>query len=210
MLHRSFIMRKAMILFAFLAVFLFLHPSAANASNSTVNLLTPTTGSITLAPDGGGVEMTIGSGGLVGSAMGTSSLAGATSYNLSGNLVFTASGPQDYTSTGTLSFTVNGGALLSGTLTGVTAEQVGKLLIVTGTLSATSGSSGITGGQVALVIDLPSATPLSGLTGPETAGLSVGEGVGSVTPEPGTMVLFGSGILLFAGVMRRRQTSSAS
>lgn len=201
-------MRKALVpLILFAAAFLI--PSVAKASGSTVNLLTPTTGTITFAPDGGNTDMTIG-GGLGGTAMGTGSLGGASSYSLSGNLVFTASGPQDYTSTGTLSFTVNSGTLLSGTLTGVTAEQIGKLLIVTGTLTGGSGTSGVTGGQVALIIDLPSATPLSGLTGSEVATLSVGEGVGSVTPEPGTMVLFGSGILVFAGVVRRKRTSSVS
>ncbi|MGA8035520.1 MAG: PEP-CTERM sorting domain-containing protein [Candidatus Acidiferrales bacterium] len=201
-------MRKAIVALAFLAVALLIHPAAAHASGSTVNLLTPTTGTITFTPGAGTTDMTVT--GITGTAIGTGSLSGGTSYSLSGNLVFTATGPQDYAATGTLSFTVNGGSLLTGTLSGVTAEQVGKLLILTGNLSVSSGTSGITGGQVALVIDLPSATPLSGLTGAEMASLSVGEGVGSVTPEPGTMVLFGSGILVFAGLVRRKRTSSAS
>jgi PEP-CTERM motif-containing protein len=38
---------------------------------------------------------------------------------------------------------------------------------------------------------------------------SVGEGVdNSVTPEPSTMLLFGSGLLLFAGIIRRKSALS--
>jgi hypothetical protein len=64
-----------------------------------------------------------------------------------------------------------------------------------------SGSLG-GGGQVTLVIDVD--TPLSGFTGHELGTLSAGEAFNTVTPEPGTMLLFGSGLLLVAGVLRRK------
>ncbi|MGC1672154.1 MAG: PEP-CTERM sorting domain-containing protein, partial [Candidatus Acidiferrales bacterium] len=58
-------------------------------------------------------------------------------------------------------------------------------------------------GQVTLIIDVD--TPLSGLMGSELGTLSAGEAFSTtVTPEPGTMLLFGSGLLLVAGVLRRR------
>jgi hypothetical protein len=40
--------------------------------------------------------------------------------------------------------------------------------------------------------------------GTEFGTLSAGEAFNTVTPEPGTMLLFGSGLLLVAGVLRRK------
>jgi hypothetical protein len=202
-------MRRATLALAVLTLAVALGSSIASASSSTVNLLTPTTGTITFSPNGGDPEMTI-SGTLTGTAMGTGAFGGASTYTLSGSLVFTPTGPHDYASMGTLSFELNNGTLLTGTLSGVTLEQVGKLLILTGNLTMSSGTSGVTGGQVAIVIDLPSGTALSSLTSIEVGSFSVGEGVGSVTPEPGTMLLFGSGILVFAGVVRRKRATSSA
>jgi hypothetical protein len=96
-------MRRATLALAFLTLAVALGSSTARASSSTVNLLTPSTGTITFSPNGGNPEMSI-SGTLTGTAMGTGSLGGATSYTLSGSLVFTAIGPHDYASMGTLSF----------------------------------------------------------------------------------------------------------
>jgi hypothetical protein len=199
-------MRKAATILVVLALAVIFGSSTVSASTSTVNLNTVTSGSISFAPDGGGPEMTI-TGLLSGSASGTGALAGATSFSLSGGpLVFTLSGgPNDYATMGTLSFQLNGGTLLTGTLSGITIEQVGKFVFLAGTLTVTSGSSGPGAGQVGIIIDLPSGTPLSHLTSVESGLFSVGEGVdSSVTPEPGTMLLFGSGLLVFAGLIRRK------
>ncbi|MFZ0583337.1 MAG: PEP-CTERM sorting domain-containing protein [Candidatus Acidiferrales bacterium] len=132
---------------------------------------------------------------------GTGSFAGATSFTLSGSpLAFTgvSGSPGDFTSTGTLSFALNGGALLTGTLSNITLttlKQDPNMVILSGDLSGH--------GQVTLIIDVD--TPLSGLMGSELGTLSAGEAFSTtVTPEPGTMLLFGSGLLLVAGVLRRR------
>jgi hypothetical protein len=66
------------------------------------------------------------------------------------------------------------------------------MVILSGTLN---------GAQVTLIIDVH--TPLSSLSGSEPGRFSGGEAA-SVTPEPGTMLLFGSGLVLVAGVLRRR------
>jgi hypothetical protein len=200
-------MRRAIVVSAVLALAVAFSLSTASASSSTVDLLTPTTGSIAFSQSGGNPEMVITT--ITGSATGTGVLAGATSYTISGGpLTFTASGPNDYATTGTLSFEVNGGSLLTGTLSGISLEQVGRLVILTGTLTMTGGSSGLAGAQVGIIIDLPTGTSLSGLKGIEFGGFSVGEGLGTVTPEPSTMLLFGSGLLIFASVCRRKFTKS--
>ena len=67
-------MRKAIVALAFLAVALLIHPAAAHASGSTVNLLTPTTGTITFTPGAGTTDMTVT--GITGTAIGTGSLSG--------------------------------------------------------------------------------------------------------------------------------------
>jgi hypothetical protein len=199
-------MRRAIVISAVLALAVAFSLSTASASSSTVNLLTPTTGTIAFSQSGGSPQMVITT--LTGTATGSGILSGATSYTLSGGpLTFTASGPHDYATTGTLSFELNGGSLLTGTLSNINLEQFGRFVILTATLTVSGGSSGLAGGQVGIIIDLPSGTPLSSLTGVEFGGFSVGEGLGSVTPEPSTMLLFGSGLLVFAGVYRRKHTS---
>lgn len=53
-----------------------------------------------------------------------------------------------------------------------------------------------------MIIDVN--TPLSSVKFNEIGTLSSGEALNNVTPEPGTMLLFGSGLLLVAGVLRRK------
>jgi hypothetical protein len=60
------------------------------------------------------------------------------------------------------------------------------------------------GDQVSLIIDGPSIGFLSKLMGSASGQFSAGEVLATVTPEPGTMLLFGSGLLLVAGVLRRK------
>jgi hypothetical protein len=200
-------MRRAIVILGALILAVTFSSSNANASSSTVNLLTPTTGTIAFSQSGGNPEMVITS--ITGNATGTGVLAGATSYTISGGtLLFSASGPNDYATMGTLSFQLNGGALLSGTLSNISLQQVGNLVVLTGNLSVLSGTSGLGKAQVAIIIDLPSGTALSSLSGVEMGGFSVGEGLGSVTPEPSTMLLFGSGLLVFAGVFRRKRAAA--
>jgi len=132
---------------------------------------------------------------------GTGALATATSFTLSGGtIVFTAEpcDPHDFAGTGTLTFLLNNGTLLTGTLSNITLDQHGKMVVLTGTLN---------GQQVSMIIDLQFGTPISKLKGPhgtELGTFSAGEAASAVTPEPGTMLLFGSGLLLVAGVLRRK------
>ena len=187
--------RKAILLSAVMTLAIALSAVTVSASDSGVTLSAPTTGTITFSGDGTNLTMTV-AGPLTGVALnGTGALATATSFTLGGSIVFTPvpGDPDDVTSTGTLSFLLNNGTLFTGTLSNITLDQHGGMVVVTGTVN---------GGQVTLIIDVK--TPLSGLNGTASGTLSAGEALNTVTPEPGTMLLFGSGLLLVAGVLRRK------
>src|SRR5580700_6044041 len=195
-------MRKAIFLSAVITLAITLSAMTVSASDSGVTLSAPTTGTITFSGDcAGGLTMTV-AGPLNGIAVsGTGAFAGATSFTLSGSpLAFTgvSGSPGDFTSSGTLSFTLNGGSLFTGTLSNITLTTLShepNMAILSGSLGA--------GGQVTLIIDVK--VPLSGIMGTESGALSAGEAFNTaVTPEPGTMLLFGSGLLLVAGVLRRK------
>ena len=194
-------MRKAIFLSAVMALAIALSAMTVSASDSGVTLSAPTTGTITFSGDSASLTMTI-AGPLNGVALsGTGAFAGATSFTVSGSpLAFTgvSGSPGDFTSSGTLSFMLNGGTLLTGTLSNITLTTLShepNMVILSGSLSG--------GGQVTLIVDVD--TPLSKLMSSELATLSAGEAFSpTVTPEPGTMLLFGSGLLLVAGVLRRK------
>jgi hypothetical protein len=195
-------MRKAILLSAVITLAIALSAMTVSASDSGVTLSAPTTGTITFSGDcAGGLTMTV-AGPLNGVAVsGTGAFAGATSFTLSGSpLAFTgvSGSPGDFTSSGTLSFMLNSGTLLTGTLSNITLTTLShepNMVVLSGSLSV--------GGQVTLIVDVD--TPLSGLMGSELGRLSSGEALStSVTPEPGTMLLFGTGLLLVAGVLRRK------
>lgn len=197
-------MRKAIFLSAVMALAIALSAMTVSASDSGVTLSAPTTGTITFSGDSASLTMTI-AGPLNGVALsGTGAFAGATSFTVSGSpLAFTgvSGSPGDFTSSGTLSFMLNGGTLLTGTLSNITLTTLShepNMVILSGSLSG--------GGQVTLIVDVD--TPLSGLMGSELGTLSSGEAFDTVTPEPGTMLLFGSGLLLVAGVLRRKLTAA--
>jgi len=194
-------MRKAIFLSAVMALAIALSAMTVSASDSGVTLSAPTTGTITFSGDSASLTMTI-AGPLNGVALsGTGTFAGATTFTVSGSpLAFTgvSGSPGDFTSSGTLSFMLNGGTLLTGTLSNITLTTLShepNMVILSGSLSS--------GGQVTLIVDVD--TPLSKLMSSELARLSAGEAFSpTVTPEPGTMLLFGSGLLLVAGVLRRK------
>jgi hypothetical protein len=192
--------RKAIVLSAVITLAVIISATTVSASDSGVTLSAPTTGTITFSGDSASLTMTV-AGPLNGIALsGTGSFAGATSFTLSGSpLVFTgvSGSPGDFTTPGTLSFALNGGALLTGTLSNITLTTIPDepdMVILSADLSGH--------GQVTLIIDVN--TPLAGLMGTELGTLSAGEAFDHVAPEPGTMLLFGSGLLLVAGVLRRK------
>jgi hypothetical protein len=193
-------MRKAIFLSAVIAFAITLSAMTVSASDSGVTLSAPTTGTITFSGSSASLTMTV-AGPLTGVAVsGTGAFAGATSFTLSGSpLAFTgvSGSPGDFTSSGTLSFALNSGSLFTGTLSNITLTTIThepNMVILSGSLGG--------GGQLTLIIDVD--TPLSGITGTEFGTLSAGEAFNTVTPEPGTMLLFGSGLLLVAGVLRRK------
>jgi hypothetical protein len=193
-------MRKAIFISAVIAFAITLSAMTVSASDSGVTLSAPTTGTITFSGSSASLTMTV-AGPLTGVALsGTGAFAGATSFTLSGSpLAFTgvSGSPGDFTSSGTLSFALNSGSLFTGTLSNITLTTLThepNMVILSGSLGA--------GGQVTLIIDVD--TPLSGIMGTEFGTLSAGEAFNTVTPEPGTMLLFGSGLLLVAGVLRRK------
>jgi PEP-CTERM motif len=195
-------MRKVVLISTILFLAIAFGSMTASASDSSVTLSAPTTGTISFSGDGSGsLTMTV-AGPLNGIALsGTGVFGGATSFTLSGSpLTFMAvsGSPGDFTSSGTLGFALNGGSLFTGTLSNITLTTIPhekNMVILSGDLTG--------GGQVTLVIDVD--VPLSGLMGHELGTLSAGEAFDTaVTPEPSTMLLFGSGLLLVAGVLRRR------
>jgi hypothetical protein len=193
-------MRKAIFLSAVMTLAIALSAATVSASDSGVTLSAPTTGSMVFVGGSASLTLTI-TGPLNGVALsGTGAFAGATSFTLSGSpLLFTgvSGSPGDFTSTGSLTFLLNSGTLLTGTLSNITLTtitQTPNMAILSGDLSG--------GGQVTLVIDVN--TPLSSVKFNELGSLSAGEALSNVTPEPGTMLLFGSGLLLVAGVLRRK------
>ena len=193
-------MRKAIFLSAVMTLAIALSAVTVSASDSGVTLSAPTTGTMVFSGGSASLTLTI-SGPVNGVALsGTGAFAGATSFTLSGSpLVFTGvmGSPGDFTSTGSLSFLLNGGTLLTGSLSNITLTTIShepNMAILSGDLSG--------GGQVTLIIDVN--TPLSSVKFNEIGTLSSGEALNNVTPEPGTMLLFGSGLLLVAGVLRRK------
>ena len=190
-------MRKAIFLSAVITLAITLSTMTVSACDSGVALSVPTTSTVTFSGDSTSLTMT---GPLNGAISGGGSFAGATSFTLSGSpLAFTgvSGSPGDFTSSGTLNFALNGGSLFTGTLSNITLTTIShepNMVILSGSLNG--------GGQVTLILDV--RTPLSGLMGTELGTLSAGEALNTVTPEPGTMLLFGSGLLLVAGVLRRK------
>jgi len=102
------------------------------------------------------------------------------------------------------------GSLLTGTLTLGTFGQAGQ----TGTFNTQlTGNLAITGGSLAslfpnnlgmlsFTVDLPNATDLSTSEGQFAGSISSGEL--KPTPEPATLGLLGSGLMLLGGAIRRR------
>jgi len=164
----------------------------------------------------GGGDWTLAIGGVSGLASGTGPVVFSGvpySFTQTGTITGTYEGADqwDISQTSTLSISI--GSYLSGSLQLLTLGQSGK----TGTfndyfLANLTGLSGSlmgyfpSGAILQVVIDLPSTTSLTGL-GTGTLSLGINHGSIGPTPEPGSMVLIGSGLLLLGGLARRRRTA---
>jgi hypothetical protein len=197
-------MRRVILGSVVLAFALLLSSITANASNSSVNLSGPQTGTITFCSSAGDPVLALN--GLSGQATaGTGIFAGATGFTLTGApMRFYSDGPNSYSTPASVDFSLTGTSI-TGTLTDIKLTQQGAFIFLSGDLKV-----GSTNTQVGLIIDLPSGTSIASLKGTELALLSVGEGLENPTPEPGTMLLFGSGMLLLAGALRRRLVGAAT
>jgi hypothetical protein len=188
-----------------------------------IALSTSSTSGITFMSTGGG-NLSMAAG-VFGSAAGLGGLLGSTGfYTLSGAPIALTLGPSlspifaDYTASGTLNFEITskpgglGTPLLLGTLTLVDLVQitttgttntsgVADLTLTGGSLeSAYPGKTGI----AQLTINLAGLGFLPTLTGAKSTKLGGATLDALPTPEPWSMLLYGSGLVLIGFVLRRR------
>jgi len=190
------------------------------SAQTGIDLNPSSTAGITFMATGGG-NLSMGAA-LFGAAVGFGSLLGDNGiYSLNTpspiSLTLVSQVPgifADYTASGTLNFDIKSGVidLLKGSLslvdlaqvfsTGMTnTSAVVNLTITGGTLASSySGNTGI--GR--LTIDLTGLGFLPSLGAPRNTKLGTSTLDALPTPEPWSMLLFGTGLVLFGIVLRRR------
>jgi hypothetical protein len=217
-------MKKLICGLAIIVLALTLGSLAANAQ-STVGMIYLGSDTVSFTPDGGGVvTMTIGS--TTGLAAGNNLLSSASSFALGpGTFTLMEIGSSNtYTSLGTIPLELNGGALLTGVLDLVNFTQTGFMGTTNTSLLANlditggsycpptgTGTCGLGSGLVNLNFLLGSSNPiaLDPTNGVVTGGTLITPPKNiAVTPEPGTMLLFGSGLFALGGLLRRRMRTA--
>jgi len=218
-------MRKILLALSVLVV-LTIAVSTATAQNS---ITFGSTNSNTLTFTGAassGWTLTFAGNDLTGTATGAggwSSISGTYSINDAGlTITGTSTGPGTWNiaQTGTNPITGNSsmafsiGTLLTGDLQLINLGQLGKTGVTNydfvADMTVTGGSlDSLVGGvganmKVQITLDLDSATSLAALGVNGTEGAKVSSGEIDQTPEPGSMALVGSGMLLLGGLVRRR------
>jgi len=198
----------------------------AKASTSGFVLGTGTTGGIKFTPTGGGNQSMSLTTTNTGTATGAGALSGSNGfYFLFGGPVSLTNVTADnipllqiafYTASGTLNFEINsnntetGSDLLSGTLTLVNLLQGGTLgttnIFATVDMNVTGGTDEPvfgTKGIARFIINLSGTGYLPTAATAKTANFEVGSTF-DVTPEPNSMLLFGSGLLAITIMLRRK------
>lgn len=223
-------MRKSLFALALLGFAVILNSATASAQTG-ITLNANTSGEITFGVDGG--SLSVGAGGIAGTTTGNGSLLGTDGYySIAGGPVTLtlvsslANVFADYDATGTLTFSDTAGPggtgtlLLQGTLslvdvaqtfsTGVTDTSLAANITITGGSLMSAGEPYANGegiGQLTLNLSGLGYLPTSA---GGTASLSVGTlnpTALSPTPEVNSMFLFGTGLLGFGGLLRRKFTA---
>jgi hypothetical protein len=205
-------MRKSLLGFLVLAL-CFVFSSAPAHAQTTVNfyIISPNTVTFTSGAGDTGtatVSITAGNG---SATWGTST--GNYTFSGSATLTETAPGSNTYLATGspltlTLSSTSGPAGTLSGTVDLVSFTQTAtsgsfnNTLIANVTVTSATGSLGSSSGNLILSLNLGSSTEIDSLGGTST--ISNGAGTLYLTPEPTSMLLFGSGLLALGGALRKR------
>ena len=217
-------MKKLICGLAILALALTLCSVAANAQ-STVGMVYLGSDTVSFTPDGGGVvTMTVAP--TTGFATGNNLLSSATAFTLDpGTFTLMEVGSSNtYTSLGTTTLELNGGSLLTGVLDLVSFTQTSFMGTTDTSLMANlditggsycpptgTGTCGLGSGLVSLNFLLGSSNPiaLAGTNGILTGGTLITPPRNiAITPEPGTMLLFGSGLFALGGILRRRMRTA--
>ena len=197
--------------------------SMTTSAQTGIDLSTSSTAGISFTPTGmGNLSMAAA---VMGSAAGLGSLLGTNGYyTMSGAPVILTLGPSiplvfaDYTASGSLNFDITslpgglGTLLLKGTLSLVDLVQFGSTGV---TNTSTTLDLSITGGSLQsfyagntgfsqLTIQLAGLGFLPNLSGAMATKLGGATIDALPTPEPWSMLLFGSGLVLFGIVLRRR------
>jgi hypothetical protein len=209
---------------AILALALTLGSLAANAQ-STVGMIYFGSDTVSFTPDGGGVvTMTVTP--TTGLAAGNNLLSSTTAFTLGpGTFTLIEEGTSNtYTSLGTIPLELNGGSLLTGVLDLVSFTQTSFMGTTNTSLMANlditggsycppsgTGTCGLGSGLVFLNFLLGSSNPiaLDPTNGLVTGGTLITPPHDiAVTPESGTMLLFGSGLFALGGILRRRMRTA--
>jgi len=214
-------MRKTLLVLAALVV-LATVTSTAMAATNQITLGGTATDTLTFKGNATGWTLTFASNLLSGTATGQGTLAPITgTYDINSTgvtITGTSSGSNTWniSQSGGLNFSIMSGMtdLLSGTLQLVSLAQTSStgtfnydlaanLTVTGGSEQSLFGNSGIVG----ITIDFDSSTSLSTIVGTSnTLGANVSSGE-IYTPEPMSMVLVGSGLILLGGLARRRRTT---